>query len=99
MLGAVVVGLSSASATASTPVHLTRTVGPIVFDAPAVFRETPDAKSDSIATICTALRHGANPLPIAEPERSRLLFRYGEVPLRTVLDRLHQQCSYWKTRC
>src|SRR5262245_44604867 len=35
MLGAVAVGLWSASAAASTPVHLQRTLGPIVFDAPA----------------------------------------------------------------
>ncbi len=35
MLGAVAAGLWSASAAASTSVHLKRTVGPMVFDAPA----------------------------------------------------------------
>lgn len=35
MLGAVAAGLWSASAVASTSVPLKRTVGPIVFDAPA----------------------------------------------------------------
>ncbi len=40
------------------------------------------------------LSTGRITLPIAEPERSRLLqVRRGEVPLRTVLDRLHEQSA------
>lgn len=44
------------------------------------------------------LRTGRITLPIAAPERERLLaVRHGEVPLRDVLDRLHQQASALET--
>lgn len=45
------------------------------------------------------LSTGRISLPIAEPERSRLLqVRRGEVPLREVLDRLHQQSARLESR-
>jgi predicted nucleotidyltransferase len=43
---------------------------------------------------CELLSTGRITLPIAEPERTRLLeVRRGEVPLRRVLDRLHEQSA------